>query len=189
MIARRAALLLSVAAGLTACERPPVPGQPEEIATRADAVPAAVRDAAEAIGARLGGAHCTSWSWDREDLDWECTLVGLPRAAELDVSVEGRFLELELVHELAEVERALPEVAARIDDECGGRPGAFVELSLRLERHLDAIPELPAAWTMDGVVLEVQCPQGKDVEFDARNMARVRAVDDRPPQDGTAPAP
>jgi hypothetical protein len=125
-----------------------------------------------------------AWYWDSEDNVWETTLAGLPRRAELDVEPDGRFSELELVYDLAEVEQVLADVARTIRSKCHADSGIFVELSLRREEYLDAISELREAWSKDGVVLEFQGPNRQDFEMDARGMILSHPVDDvRDPRD------
>jgi hypothetical protein len=94
-------------------------------------------------------------------------------------------LFVELVHEFAEVEAALPEVAERIRRFCRTREGLFLELSLRREIYLDDVPELREAWSRSGVVLECQCPGGRDVEIDARGVFVQRPLDDEPDTAGS----
>jgi hypothetical protein len=177
-------LLLTVVA---ACSGDPFPGEQEEIPTRAEDVPDVVRAAAAKICERLGGARCQQWFWDTEDQVWEVTLTGLPRRAELDITPDGTFSELELVHELSEVEQVLPDVAKLIKSKCRTDRGILIELSLRREAYLDNIPSLAQAWAMSGVVLEFQAPNGRDFEIDARGMCITRPVDDRKdPADGSS---
>jgi len=167
-----------VVAVFAACTPAPEPGDPEEIATSAEKVPEAVSTAAADFGARAGGARCEAWYWDTESEDWECTFVGLDRQAELDVTSEGGFSELELVYEFAEVAEALPDVADLIRGKCHDENGVFIELSLRRDVFLDDIPSLEEAWKASGVVLEFQCASGRDFEVDARKMMITSPVDD-----------
>lgn len=162
-----------------ACDRRPTPGEVEEQETSVDDVPAGVLTAARNVAERIGSGGCDIWFWDTEDQDWECTYVGLSRPAELDLSPDGRFSELELVYSLAEVESILPETAVYIHERCRDDPDVLIELSLRSEQHLDAIPELGDAWTQSEVVLEFQCPNGVDYEIDARDKGIYRLVDDK----------
>jgi hypothetical protein len=151
----------------------------EETHKEATEVPSAVRDSAERIAAVLGpGASCVEWFWDSESSDWECTLEGLSREAELDIATDGTFRELELVYSLDEVDAALPETGAWIHRTCRDFPGELIELSLRRERHLDPIPTVAEAWKQDGVVLEIQCPDGEDYEIDARGLGISHRGDD-----------
>ncbi len=157
----------------------PEPGGPEEIATAVEDVPAVVQVTAARIAERLGGAQVGDWSWDTESDDWECALLGLSRTAELDVGTDGRFHELELVYELAEVEEQLPDAGAFIRGKCKDDRRVVIELSLRREELLDPVPSLAEAWRRSGVVLEFQCANGRDFEFDARNLVEESPVDDR----------
>jgi hypothetical protein len=166
-------------ATLAACSRGPSPGETEEVPTATEKVPAVVREAAAGFCDRLGGARCEQWYWDREDEVWECILSGLSRRAEIDVVPDGSFSELELVYEYAEIESILPDIAEFIRTKCRGGDDVFVELSLRREAYLDDIPDLEEAWSMSGVVLEFQCPNGRDFEIDARGMGVESHVDDR----------
>jgi hypothetical protein len=147
-------------------------------------VPAEVRAAAGEICDRIGGAVVVEWFWDLEDQCWECRLHGLPRRAELDITKDAEFSELELAYELAEVEEALPEVADRIKEMCRSKydplkRAPFIELSLRRQEHLDTIPGLQQAWSLNGVVMEFQCPNGADFELDAKGMYATRKLDDQ----------
>ncbi len=151
----------------------------EETPTATEKVPEAVRAAAAGIVAVLGeGVVCREWFWDSESSDWECTLEGLSRKAELDLATDGTFRELELVYALDEVDAALPETGAWIHRTCRDFPGELVELSLRREHHLDPVPTLAEAWRQDGVVLEIQCPDGEDYEIDARGLGISHRGDD-----------
>lgn len=170
--------LAAAIALLAACTHDPLPGQHEERDTPEADVPAVVREAAAAVCARLGGARVTSWAWDTEDSAWEMQLAGLSREAELDLLPDGRFSELELVYTFDELAAALPEVADIVRDKCRTDQGLLIELSLRREEYLDAPPELPAAWRLDGVVLEFQGPARADFEMDARYLLQKHAVDD-----------
>jgi len=151
---------------------------PEEVLAAEGEVPGVVVAAAERVAERLGG-ELGAWVWDRESLDWEVPLLGLARQAELDILPDGRFSELELVHTLAEVEAAVPAAAAAIRQRCGGEQDAFIELSLRSERHLEPLLTLAQAWQLDSVVLEFQCASGADYELDARNLLLEHRLDDR----------
>jgi hypothetical protein len=175
MAALAATVLLAVVVG---CTPAPEPGDPEEVPTLPEDVPPVVTAAAETFGARLGGAHCKDWAWDTESDDWECEMIGLTRQAELDVTPEGGFAELELVYDFAEIAEALPDVADLIQAKCRGENGVFIELSLRRDAFLDDLPTLEDAWSASGVVLEFQCPNGRDFELDARKMLIVAPVDD-----------
>jgi hypothetical protein len=84
-----------------------------------------------------------------------------------------------LVYELAEVEEAIPDMAKLIREKCHGEEGVFIELSLRRDGFLDDLPTLAEAWSESGVVLEFQCPNGRDFEVDARKMMISTPVDDR----------
>lgn len=151
----------------------------EETRKEASEVPSAVLVSAERIAAVLGpGVGCVEWFWDSESSDWECTLEGLSRKAELDLATDGTFRELELVYGLAEVDTALPDTATWIHRTCRDFPGEIVELSLRHERHLDPVPTLAEAWRQDAVVLEIQCPDGEDYEIDARGLGISHRGDD-----------
>jgi hypothetical protein len=163
---------------LSACGPAIEPGAPEEVLTAEADVPLVVRATARRICERLGPARTGRWAWDEESGDWEVEVLGLARQAELDILPDGRFSELELVHGLAEVRAALPEVALTIDQKCHDDERVLVELSLRSEAHLDPLPELAAAWALDAVVLEFQCRNGRDFELDARHLLREDRVDD-----------
>lgn len=169
------ALLLSLP---TACSDTNAAGEREEVPTEMADVPEVVRNAVAGYCARIGGVTSGAWFWDREDRCWECELTGLLRRAELDITPEGRFAELELVYDLEEIEAALPGVAAVIRDHAGEGEGLLIELSLRHEEFLDSIPSLAKAWEQDGVVLEFQRPGGHDFELDARGQLATRAIDD-----------
>jgi len=171
-------LLTLASIGLGGCSDSNFPGEGEEVLTAPEDVPEIVRETARAVCARLGEARCAQWYWDREDRDWECTVVGLSREAELDISPDGSFSELELRYELAEVERILPDVADLILDKSRGDRDVIIELSLRRDALLDDPPGLEQAWSMSGVVLEFQCPNGRDFELDSRQNFVTRAVDD-----------
>jgi hypothetical protein len=170
--------VLSLAA-IAACSKSVIPGEQEEIPTQANDVPDPIRIAAIKFCKRLGRAQREAWFWDVEDQCWECTLSGLSRQAELDINPDGSFSELELVYDFTEVEKALPEVAEMIRNKCRNEPGVFIELSFRREEFLDDIPELKQAWSQSGVVLEFQCPNGRDFELDARGRFITRPVDDK----------
>ena len=176
-------LVLSLAI-LCACQRSSSPGEKEEVPTLPSEVPEKIRAAAGEICDRLGGAMVLEWFWDIEDQCWECRLHGLPRSAELDITTDAEFSELELVYDLAEVEDALPDVAKRIKEMCRSehnptKGNPFIELSLRRREYLDKIPALQQAWSLDGVVMEFQCPTGADFELDAKGMFVTRKVDDQ----------
>jgi hypothetical protein len=175
------AVILACALAATAgcMDRGPAPSELEETATATEDVPEVVRQGAEAVAGRIGQGRCEAWYWDSESRDWECEYVGLSRPAELDISTEGAFLELELVYELAEVEAALSEEAAFIHESCRDEPGELIELSLRSERHLNPIPDLAEAWKLGDVVLEFQCPNGVDYELDALHKGLVKQADDK----------
>ncbi|MDR4506926.1 MAG: hypothetical protein MRJ65_01595 [Candidatus Brocadiaceae bacterium] len=163
---------------LAACSRSPFPGEQEEIPTEMKDVPAVVLAAAGGFCKRMGEAWWDEWFWDAEDQVWECSLVGLPRRAELDVNPDGSFSELELVYSFTEVEQDLPEVAGFIRTQCRTDTGVFVELSLRREEYLDTIPELKQAWSLSGIVLEFQCANGRDFEIDPRGIFIKKQLDD-----------
>ena len=173
-----AAALVLGAASSSACAPSPVPGESEEVATPEKDVPAVVLEAAELSCERLGGARLGDWYWDQEDNAWEVTLGGLTRLAELDILPDGTFSELELVYGIEEIEAVLPDIAKLVRSKCRGDEGVVIELSLRLEQYLDDIPDLERAWNLSGVVLEFQCPNGRDVEIDARGMIIEKPVDD-----------
>jgi hypothetical protein len=97
----------------------------------------------------------------------------------LDIRTDGTFSELELAYELAEVEEALPELAEKIRDMCHVDDGMFIELSLRREELLNPLPTLAEAWKLSGVVLEFQCPNGRDFEMDARGAVGISQIDDK----------
>jgi hypothetical protein len=162
----------------TSCSDAPIPGEQEETLTAPEDVPDEIKEAAKGFCERLGSAWWKEWYWDSEDHCWECSVVGLPRQAELDIETDGSFSELELVYELAEIEAILPDIAELIHTKCRGEPGVFIELSLRRESYLDEIPELEEAWKMSGVVLEFQCPNGMDFEVDSHGHGLTRRVDD-----------
>ena len=168
--------VLGLAAGAAACSPDPAPGEQEEVARAVEDVPAVVQVTAARIGERVG-AEADDWHWDREGDDWEVSLEGLPRAAELDVTPDGGFSELELVFTFEEVEAALPEAAAFIRKTCRGTEGVVIELSLREESLLSPLVGLEA-WGQEGVVLEFQCADGGDYEFDARDMVTKQPMDD-----------
>lgn len=161
-----------------ACAKDPLPGEREEVATAEADVPMDVRLAAAKFCARMGKTTTGQWVWDTEDKNWEVAIQGLPRKAELDILPDGSFSELELVYSFAEVAAALPEVAEQVRARCGDQ-GVVIELSLRRLEQLDTLPELAAAWKLDGVVLEFQGPGRGDFELDARGMMLSHPVDDR----------
>jgi hypothetical protein len=163
---------------LLGCSRSSQAGGPEEVETAEGEVPLVVRSTAQRICERLGPARTGRWAWDDESGDWEVEVLGLTRQAELDILPDGRFSELELVHSVAEVESVLPEVATTIRQKCHDDERVLVELSLRNERHLEPVPDLGLAWTLDAVVLEFQCSNGHDFELDARHMLREDKLDD-----------
>lgn len=172
-------LLIIAMAILSACSRSPFPGEQEEIPTKTEDVPARVLAAAVEFCERIGGAQYNEWFWDTEDNVWECTQVGLPRRAELDIAPDGSFSELELVYDFSEVELTLSEVARFIRTKCRTESDTIIELSFRREVYLDDIPELKEAWSLSGIVLEFQCPNGRDFEIDTRGMIITRPVDDK----------
>jgi len=163
---------------LSACAPEPVPGEREEVATPEVDVPPVVLEMGQVCCERLGGARLGDWYWDQEDDAWEVTLGGLPRIAELDILPDGTFSELELVYGIEEIEAVLPDIAKLVRSKCRGDEGVVIELSLRLEQYLDDIPDLERAWNLSGVVLEFQCPNGRDIEIDARGMIIEKPVDD-----------
>jgi hypothetical protein len=159
------------------------PGEKEEVPIMPSEVPADVRATADDICDRIGEVVVVEWFWDIEDQCWECSLHGLPRSAELDITKDAKFSELELAYEIAEVEEALPEVADRMKELCHSehdplKRTPFIELSLRRQEHLDSIPSLQQAWSLDGVVMEFQCPTGADFELDAKGIYVTRKLDD-----------
>jgi hypothetical protein len=168
-----ARVLLLSALLTTACAREGA----EEVHAAESEVPVVVRAAGERIATQLGGT-LGEWAWDRESLDWEVAVLGLTRQAELDILPDGRFSELELVHSLDEVQAALPRVFQQIQAHCHDDRRAFVELSLRREEYLVALPTLAEAWERDGVVLEFQCSNGNDYELDARELLLEHRLDD-----------
>lgn len=170
---------IAVVAATAGCSKGPAPGEVEETARATEEVPAAVLDGARAVAGRIGAGGCEAWFWDREDEDWECSFTGLSRKAELDILPDGSFSELELVHDLAEVEQVLEDEATFIRERCRDEPDVVIELSLRKEEHLDDIPDLAEAWKLDGIVLEFQCPNGVDYEIDARHKGVMKQLDDR----------
>jgi len=133
---------------------------------------------AELCCERLGHARLGDWYWDDEDDSWEVKLGGLKRLAELDILPDTTFSELELVYTFEEIEADLPDVAAVIRSKCHCDEGIFIEISLRQDRFLDDLPELATAWKQSGVVLEFTCPNGVDVEIDARGMGLEKHLDD-----------
>lgn len=171
--ARAAAVLSSMllAAVLTACgdgtDQGTRPIEQEETLATTETVPEAVRAKASEIGALLGpGLHCDRWFWDGEDSAWECTLLGHSRAAELDITREADFDELELVVTYAEIERFAPLMAEMILSTCGGSEQMVAEISLRSEDLITPKPDFEDLWTEPDVFLEVQCPTGEDFEID-----------------------
>ncbi len=172
--------LLATWGALTACSDSVFPGEQEEVPTDLDEVPAQVQVAAERWCHQMGGERCEQWSWDKETGDWECQVIGLDRVAELDVAEDGGFLELEQAYDIAEVEAALPEVARWMQTRCRQDPGMRVELSFRREELLDEMPDLKTAWSRSGVVLEFQCPNGRDFEIDPQQNFVTRPEDDQP---------
>lgn len=171
-------LLLALASlSLAACSEVVPPGALEERPTAESDVPQEVQLAAAKLCARMGKTSVRDWVWDTEDHNWEVAVVGLPREAELDLLPDGSFSELELVYTLAELDAALPEVAQQVRSRVGER-NVKLELSLRRVEHLDALPELAAAWKLDGVVLEFQGEGRGDHEIDARGLVLTHPVDD-----------
>lgn len=169
-------LLLSLAAFL-GCNEVVPPGALEERPTAESEVPQHVQLAAAKLCARMGKTSVRDWVWDTEDSNWEVAVIGLTREAELDLLPDGTFSELELVYTLAELDAALPDVATQVRSRVGER-NVKIELSLRRVEHLDALPELPAAWKLDGVVLEFQGEGRGDHELDARGLVLTHPVDD-----------
>lgn len=169
--------VLALALLLAGCSRTSQVGGAEETTTAESEVPLVVRSTAQRVCQRLGTATTGRWQWDEESQDWEVQVLGLTRQAELDILPDGRFSELELVHALAEVEAALPEIAATIHQKCR-QESALIELSLRSEAHLDPLPDLKSAWALDAVVLEFQCTSGRDFELDARHLLLEDKIDD-----------
>lgn len=176
---REAIIVLIACITGSACSRGLAPGETEEVSVTEAEVPAVVREAAIAIAARIGAGHCNSWFYDREDQDWECEFTGLARSAELDILPDGSFSELELVYEFEEIEAVLGEEAAYIRENCRNESGVLIELSLRREVYLDDIPDLAEAWSMSGVVLEFQCPNGNDFEVDSLHKGIRKRADDK----------
>lgn len=163
---------------LAACAPEPEPGRKDDVARPTSDVPPPVVQMAELCCERLGHARLGDWYWDEEDDSWEVKLGGLKRPAELDLLPDTTFSELELVYTFEEIEAVLPDVAAVIRSKCHCGEGIFIELSLRQERFLDDLPELVTAWKQSGVVLEFTCPNGLDVEIDARGMGLEKHLDD-----------
>lgn len=167
---------------LLSCSKPEAqfvrPGEAEESERLPGDVPPIVQATAKDICNRLGGAVVVGWYWDIEDKGWECRLHGLARPAELDITADGKFSELEIFYEFAEVQEALPEVAKKIKQMCQSDAEPFIELSLRRLERLDSLPTLKEAWSLSGVVLEFQCKSGADYELDARGLHIDRARDD-----------
>lgn len=179
MIRLRIPLVVSVLSVLLpACEHPVMAGEREEIPTAESAVPVEIQLAAAKLCARMGRASTRDWVWDAEDSNWEVAVDGLTRQAELDILPDGTFSELELVYSFSEVQRSLPDVAEQIRARCGER-NVRIELSLRRVEHLDLLPELAAAWKLDGVVLEFQGEGRGDYELDARGLVLTHPVDDQ----------
>ncbi len=171
-------LLLALAhLPLVACREGVAPGSLEERPTAESEVPTEVQLAAAKLCARMGKTSVQGWAWDSEDRNWEVAVVGLAREAELDLLPDGSFSELELVYTLAELDAALPDVATQVRSRVGER-NVKIELSLRRVEHLDTLPELPAAWKLDGVVLEFQGEGRGDHELDARGLVLTHPVDD-----------
>jgi hypothetical protein len=177
MTTSRIASLAILATLVIGCSPAPFPGEKEEVHAATRDVPPEVRAKAVQV-CELLGATTTEWFWDRESEDWEVVLEGMSRIAELDVLPSGEFSELELVYTLAEVEEILPGVAVSIREKCRDDPDVLIELSLRREEYLKDVPDLGFAWTLSGVVLEFQCPNGRDFELDAKNMLIEHPVDD-----------
>ena len=118
-------------------------------------VPQHVQLAAAKLCARMGKTSVRDWVWDTEDSNWEVAVIGLTREAELDLLPDGTFSELELVYTLAELDAALPEVAAQVRSRVGER-NVKIELSLRRVEHLDALPDLPLDLLPLPVLLRLQ---------------------------------
>jgi len=145
----RAAILWALAllaVALTACgggddrEIVEATAQEETLATT-ETLPDTVLAKAMEISALLGPeVHCHRWFWDAEDLVWECTLVGLSRTAELDITPEARFSELELAVTFVEIQRFAPDIAEMIQSTCGSSEQTVAELSMR---HVDLISAEP----------------------------------------------
>jgi len=164
-----ASVLLAVA--LTACgagkgQETQVTAQEETLAMT-ETVPDSVRARASEIGALLGPqVRCDRWFWDDEDSVWECSLVGYPRTAELDIKPSAKLEELELAVTFAEVQRFAPDIAEMIQTTCGSAEQTVAEISLRRLDLISPEPDLAELWTEPDIFLEIQCPTGEDFEID-----------------------
>jgi hypothetical protein len=151
----------------------------EESAVATEEVTANVREKAGEVCATLGpGVACREWFWDGEDGVWECPVDGLERAAELDITHDARFSELEYVYAFDEVARTVPHMAQMITETCAEQGISLVELSVRSEELLDPRPDLAALWSRGGVFLETQCANGYDFEVDPFGAMVAKSDDD-----------
>ena len=164
-----ASVLLAVA--LTACgggngHEAQETAQEETLATT-ETVPDSVRARASEISSLLGPqVQCDGWFWDDEDSVWECSLVGHPRTAELDIKPNAKFEELELAVTFAEIQRFAPDIAEMIQTTCGSAEQTVAEISLRRLDLISPEPDLAELWTEPDIFLEIQCPTGEDFEID-----------------------
>lgn len=182
------AILVALASFLPGCGGPAtdapdepadLPDDVEEIATPAEEVPTVVRSKAEEIVNGLGPhVACDAWYWDQEDEVWECTVIGLTGEAELDVSPDGTFSEMEFVVTLGRVELAAPYLDDMIEETCGHTDDTVIELSIRLESLVEGEPEFDRLWGSEGMFVEVQCPDGTDFEVDSYGSLVLNPDDD-----------
>jgi hypothetical protein len=180
--------LALLAVALTACgggdnrDTAEVTEQEETLATT-ETLPDTVLAKAMEINALLGPeVHCDRWFWDDEDSAWECTVVGLSRTAELDITPEARFSELELAVTFVEIQRFAPDIAEMIQSICGSSEQTVAELSMRHVDLISAEPDLEELWTEPDLFLEVQCPGGEDFEIDPFGSLITASDDDVDPE-------
>ena len=183
-VAPALALVALCVSAASSCGAPTAaPEVHEETHVAAPEVPQVVQDKGVEVARRLGrDVRCSEWLWDSEDSVWECVVSGLPRGAEIDVTPEGRFSELELVLDYAELREAVPSVADMLVATCKEPEGTLAELSLRAEALARAEPRLASIWGQNDVFLEIQCPDGHDFEVDPFGALVTTPDDDVGPE-------
>jgi hypothetical protein len=176
------ALLLAASMLLFACggaDAPPPKIAEEELTGEAE-VPETVRATARSVLDTVDpDASCLEWFWDREDAVWECSVIGFPRATEIDVDPKGRFSEFEFDVTADEVAKTAPNVAALVADACGEAAAARIELSVRRIDLLRPKMVFDELWGEEGVFVEFQCADsGEDYELDAFGALASKPDDD-----------
>lgn len=143
------------------------PEDVDDVLTAAEDVPEAVRTRAAEFLAVLGeGRTCSAWYWDAEDNAWECEIAGADYAKELDLGPDGAFQEVEYAFAGEQAIAEAPGLAEMILSSCDDPAGAEVEMSMRREELLATDPNLANWWEQDGIMFEVECPDGYEFEID-----------------------